>query len=87
MPGSSLTILGENLFNTFDSLSSNILMPLGGLLIVLFTGWVLKPAKFKAELTSDYTFGLRLYPIVRFLIRFVIPLVILLLLLDQIGLF
>lgn len=87
MPGSSLTILGENLFNTFDSLSSNILMPLGGLLIVLFTGWVLKPAKFKAELTSDHTFGLRLYPVVRFLIRFVIPLVILLLLLDQIGLF
>ncbi len=87
MPGSKLTILGHNLFDTFDSLSSNIMMPLGGLLIVLFTGWVLSPSKFKNELTNQQTCGLRLFPIVRFLIRFVIPVVILLLFLNLIGLF
>ena len=87
MPGSNLTILGHNLFDAFDSLSSNIMMPLGGLLIVIFTGWVLDPAKFKNELTSQQRFGLKLFPIVRFLIRFVIPVVILLLFFSLIGLF
>ena len=87
MPGSNLTILGHNLFDAFDSLSSNIMMPLGGLLIVIFTGWVLDPAKFKNELTSQQRFGLKLFPIVRFLIRFVIPVVILLLFFSLIGFF
>ena len=87
MPGSQLTILGHNLFDAFDSLSSNILMPLGGLLIVIFTGWVLSPAKFKNELTSQQTCGKHLFPIVRFLIRFVIPFVILMLFFSLIGLF
>lgn len=37
---SSWRVAGLNLFDLFDYVSSNILMPLGGVLLALFTGWV-----------------------------------------------
>src|SRR5690606_11773673 len=33
-------VQGRNLFDLMDFLSSNVLLPLGGILIALFTGWV-----------------------------------------------
>jgi len=68
-----------------DNLSSNIMLPVGGFFIVLFTGWVFAPEKFKAELTSGGKYGVRIYPVVRFLIKFVAPVVILLLFLNLTG--
>lgn len=37
---SDVTIFNKNFFDFYDFLSSNILMPLGGICIALFTGWV-----------------------------------------------
>lgn len=86
MPGSVLTIGGKNLFDLCDSLSSNLMMPLGGLFIVLFAGWVLSPRKLRDEMTSGLKYGTRVFPVVRFLIRFVIPVVIGILFASRIGL-
>ena len=85
IPSSALTVGGMNLFDLCDALSSNVMMPLGGLLIVLFAGWVLSPAKLRRELTGGMRYGTRVYPLVRFLIRFVIPVLILLLFLNRTG--
>ncbi len=85
LPGSSIKIGGQNLVSFFDHLSSNIMLPIGGLFIVIFTGWVFAPAKFKAELTSNFKYGVKIYPIVYFLIKFVAPVVITLLFLNLIG--
>ena len=85
IPGSRLTVGGMNLFDLCDMLSSNIMMPLGGLLIVLFTGWVLSPAKLRRELTGGMRYGTGIYPFVRLLIRYLIPVVILILFLDKTG--
>lgn len=42
LPGIRLPFIGEpNVFRWFDYTSSNILLPLGGLLISVFTGWIL----------------------------------------------
>ncbi|MCB9255045.1 MAG: sodium-dependent transporter [Bdellovibrionaceae bacterium] len=38
---SHVTVLGYNFFSLFDTVSSNYLLPIGGLLISLFYGWVL----------------------------------------------
>ena len=73
MPGSKLSVAGMNLFDLCDQLSSNVLMPLGGLLIVLFTGWVFSPVKFRNEFTSNLQYGVKIFPLIRFLIKFVIP--------------
>ena len=71
-PGSSLHIGSMNL-------------PLGGLLIVIFTGWVFSPEKLRNELTNNLTVNQWSYPAIRLLIRFVVPVVITLLFLTQIG--
>ena len=60
-------------------------MPLGGLLIVIFTGWVFSPEKLRNELTNNLTVNQWSYPAIRLLIRFVVPVVITLLFLTQIG--
>ena len=87
IPDSILTIDGKSLFDLCDSLSSNIMMPLGALFIVLFAGWVLSPIRLRNEMTNHLQYGMTIFPVIRFMIRFVIPIVILLLFLNQIGLF
>ena len=83
---STLLIGNTNLFDACDHLSSNILMPLGGLLIVIFTGWFFSPQKLRDELTNHLTTNRWSYPVIRLLIKFVVPVVIALLFLTQIGL-
>ena len=40
-------------FNTFDYLASNYLLPIGGLFIAIFTGWILSKSLKEDELSSD----------------------------------
>lgn len=45
-------ILGSNIFDFFDTLSSNVLMSGGGLLMVLFAGWRMKKKEYISELSN-----------------------------------
>ena len=45
------TICGMTLFNLFDYVSSNILLPVGGMAISIFVGWVLDKSIVRRELT------------------------------------
>ena len=51
-PLSEFTIFGLSFFNLFDYVSSNILLPLGGMLISIFVGWVLDRSVVMGELTD-----------------------------------
>ena len=42
-PWADLTYLGKNVFDWLDYLSSNVLLPLGGIGTALFAGWVIWP--------------------------------------------
>jgi NSS family neurotransmitter:Na+ symporter len=53
---------------------------------VIFAGWVVDKATLRAELTSDGHFARRLFVPLRFMIKWVCPVVIALLFLNQIGL-
>ena len=57
--------------DNFDYLASNIMMPLGGLLITVFCGWIMSEASAVDELAIGS--GQR-YRIWRFLSRYVAPL-------------
>jgi neurotransmitter:Na+ symporter, NSS family len=46
-------ILGSNIFDFFDKLSSNVLMAGGGLLMVLFAGWRMKKEDYMSELGNN----------------------------------
>lgn len=41
-PLSDVTIFGKTIFNAFDYATSNLLLPIGGMMISLFVGWKLK---------------------------------------------
>lgn len=70
------TIFGMNLFDLFDSLSSKVLLPVGGILISLFVGWYLDRKLVYMEITNNGTLSARYFGILRFLIRWVAPLAI-----------
>jgi len=79
---SGFTIFGKGILDLFDFLTANILLPLGGVLIALFAGWVLSREASFDELKLDN----RLYPAWRLLIRYVAPLAVTLVLIEAVGL-
>ncbi len=64
-------------FDLLDYLASNVMLPLGGLLIVLFVGWILPGPAVKTE--TGFT-DRHCYRLWRLLIRWVAPLALLLIL-------
>ncbi len=79
-------IWGSTIFDFLDNLTANILLPLGGLFIVIFVGWVMNTRETKAEITNENAMKGRLYGVFLFLIRFVVPVAIALVFLYSIGL-
>ena len=77
-PLSHIKIDGGNLFDFFDSFSSNVLMTLGSLFTVLFVGWRLKKTDIYDEFTNGGTLSVnaRIFGILWFLIRYICPLAI-----------
>lgn len=73
---------GQSFFDTMDLLTSNWMLPLGGLLIAVYAGWVMPKRLRDAELT-DLSSPLAYAWL--FLIRFVAPLLVIIVLLDKIG--
>ncbi len=60
-------------FDILDILTSNIMLPLGGILIALFAGWSMSRAHSRDELAIRWGF---LYGLWRLLIRFVSPVLV-----------
>jgi NSS family neurotransmitter:Na+ symporter len=54
-PLASFKLLGMNIFDFFDYVTSNFLLPLGGLLLVIFIGYRMGKAAFCDEMTSGGT--------------------------------
>ena len=78
-----VTLLGNNIFDFMDKLSANILLPVGGLLFVLFAGWKMTDKEYFDEITNEGSlhFSPVFLKILRFIVRFVAPLVIVLIML------
>lgn len=78
-PLADFRIFGQTVFNLFDKLSANVLMPAGGLLLVIFVGWVMKKSDVVDELTNGGTLktNVRMSGFIYFLIRYVCPLAVL----------
>ncbi len=76
------TLFGKTFFDCLDYLTTNLLMPLGGLATVFFTGWVLKRKRVSEALNIGHPM---LFQAWWWLIRFVTPLGIVLVFLNLIG--
>ncbi|MDM8559809.1 sodium-dependent transporter [Candidatus Parabeggiatoa sp. HSG14] len=75
----------KTFFNLIDYLTSNIMLPLGGLFIAIFVAWLMKNQIVTEELEiSSKNLGYRFW---RFLLRYVTPLGVGLVFLNAIGVF
>ena len=80
-----LQVCGMPLFDVFDFVTGQIFLPVGGLLTCLFVGWFIPRKVVSDELTNHGTLRARYLPVYLFCVRFVCPVCILLIFLNQLG--
>ena len=78
----SLTFFGKGFFDALDYVSSNIMLPLGGITIAVFVGFFMKKEDLK-ELFEPYM-GKAIFEIWYFLLKFVAPICVLAIMIKQI---
>ena len=76
MSDTPFTIGGKPVFDLMDFVSSNILLPVGGVFIVIFVGWYLGKTKFFEEVTNDGAIKSPMKSIIFFIVRYLAPLAI-----------
>lgn len=84
-PLSEWTIAGKNIFDMADYLVSNIFLPLGAFLISIFVPLKIKPTTLKSEMNAGGTFSPALFTVWLSLLRFVVPLAIIIVFLNALG--
>ena len=73
---SGFTIAGMNIFSLLDNFTSIVMLPLLGILTAIFVGWVWKKEDMRAELTAEGGVDKTTYPVIRFLLRYVCPVLV-----------
>ena len=81
-----ITVFGMGFFELFDFLVAKLMMPIGGFLICIYLGWVVDKDVMKAEITNNGTLKQPLYPLYRFIIRYLAPVCILFIFVNELGL-
>ncbi|KGM99072.1 transporter [Clostridium novyi A str. 4570] len=88
-PGAVLggfTVAGLRIFEIFDYLSSNIILPLGGLFIAILIGYFIPKKDFEEELSNNGELKNRkIISICRFILRYITPVLVLVVFLSSIG--
>ncbi len=69
---SEIQILGMNFFNLLDSFTSKIMLPLGGLLMAIFTGYIVK----KKIILDELNISPNKFMLWRTLVRYVAPIAV-----------
>jgi len=77
-------IYGKDFFDSINFLTASWMMPLGGLLTVIFLGYILKKDSFKEEYTRGSIFAFT-FPIWLFFVRVIAPLGIITIILQDAG--
>lgn len=84
-PLGDMTIMGKTIFDLFDFVSSNVLLPLGGMLFSIFVGWVIDRHIVKEELSGRGELKSRTLILIVFSLRYVAPVAIALVFLAGLG--
>ena len=83
---SSYTVGGMNFFDALDYLTAKIMLPVGGMFAAIFVGWIIDHQIVKDEATNYGTLRASFYPVYRFVLRFVAPVGIALIFVNELGL-
>ncbi|HHJ39719.1 MAG: transporter [Methylothermaceae bacteria B42] len=75
------TLFDKNFFDLLDFFTSNLMLPVSGILLVIFASWIMKPEVSRCELATDPNF----FKFWWFLSRYVAPAAVGMILLNGIG--
>ena len=81
----ALQLFGRPLFDLFDFVTGQVFLPVGGFLTCLFLGWYVPKNIVHEEFTNGGTVSRHLFGYFLFSVRYVCPLLILLIFLHQFG--
>lgn len=86
-PVANLHILGRNIFDFFDFISANLMMPTAGILGAVFVGYIIKPDSLTDAITNngEHAFGKAGRIWFNICVKVLIPVVILLIFLNGFG--
>lgn len=80
------TIFGPGMFDLFDFVTAKLMLPLGGLLISIFTGWYLDKKLVWSEITNNGTLKVPTYKLIIFILKYVAPIAISVIFINELGL-
>lgn len=84
-PLSHVLIFGKNFFDLFDYITSNILLPLGGLMMCIFIGYVWGVDKAVAEITQNGKFPFKSRGFWTVAIKVIAPIALVIVFLNMLG--
>lgn len=82
-PWSDFTIFGKTIFDFLDMVATNIMLPVGGILLCIYMGWVAPRSFFKNELTNNGTLTSHVFGLIAFIVKWIAPLLIAVILVWQ----
>lgn len=86
-PWKNFTVFDRTIFDLFDFITANILLPLGGLLVSLFVGYRLNKKIAYFELSNRNSFPIWYFSTFLFILRYIAPVAITLIFLSGLGVF
>ena len=81
--GLDLRIGGMLVFDFINNFATNILLPLGAVMLCVWFGWFAPKRLLESELTNHYTHKIWYYGLVRFTLRFLAPTLIMLVFIES----
>ncbi len=82
----SFTCFGKGIFDLLDFVTAKLMLPIGGLFLSLFVGWYLKRSVPYDEYTNGGTLKPILFRVYICLLRYVAPIAIILIFINELGL-
>lgn len=82
-PWSGFTICGLTIFDFLDTVTTNVMLPLGGILLCIYMGWVAPEKFFRDQLTNNGALHSPALGAIRFIVKWLAPPLILLILIWQ----
>ncbi|KMT22354.1 sodium-dependent transporter [Clostridium cylindrosporum] len=81
-------IFGGSIFNLYDSISSNVLMPIGGLLVALIVGYRVSKDKLYNQVSNEGNLNINgTFKLFLIALKYITPILVILVLVSSLGLF
>ncbi|MDE5734283.1 MAG: sodium-dependent transporter [Duncaniella sp.] len=80
---SGFRIAGLTIFDFLDTVATNIMLPVGGILLCIYMGWVAPESFFRSQVTNDGALHSRALGLIRFVVKWIAPVLIAVILVSQ----